>query len=158
MESVEIDSVMMSGAGNIWFPTPGWTVAPGETDSFDFPSYPIWPVAIKIAAFITGEYLVIDIIRPEQDSWYFFQPPHEQVRVKFTGYTGIEERNSVIPDWRGATMFVNNNILNRNGLLNSGEIVNSSGQIVRSLPLAPGVYFYRPKNKLAPVCRLVLIR
>ncbi len=158
MEPVQIDSAMLSGVGNVWVPTPGWMVNPGETDSFNFPSYPSWPAAIKLAAFISGEELMIDIIRPEQDSWYEFQPPHEQIRVRFTGYVGMEEINGQNQVWTKLPTLLTNNIISRTGMLASGEIINASGQVVRSLPLTPGVYFYRPHNNLASGHRFTLIR
>lgn len=160
IEPVRVDSVyMLGGLTGAWFSTPGWTVNAGETDTFEFPDYPEWPSTFKVAAFIAGIPILYNIDRPRPDSWYSFEPPFEQVQIQFHLVSAIEEEKrpyqTVVLPHAGITTnqllysFIQNHQI---------EIITSTGQIVRNLPLAPGVYFCRLANTTAQLQKLTIIR
>ncbi|MEO0049643.1 MAG: hypothetical protein ABIK42_00665 [candidate division WOR-3 bacterium] len=160
IEPVQVDSVyMLGGLTGSWFPTPGWTVNAGETDTFEFPEYPEWPSTIKVAAFIAGIPILYTIDRPRPDSWYSFEPPFEQVQVQFHPISAIEEGKR---PYQNAALFpptiVNNQRLYSFLQNHQIEIITPTGQIVRNLPLAPGIYFCRLANTTSQVQKLTIIR
>lgn len=151
MEPVEMDSVfLLYGSSQVWFPTPNWTANPGETTSFSFPDFPGWPAIIKYSGSVAGMPVFDSLYRPVADSWYPFLPPHEQVKIKFHGEgSGIEEPAVVF-----ATPLLLNNLLSDPKV----EVLNPAGIRVRSLPLAPGIYFYRARGTQNEVRRFVVIK
>lgn len=160
IEPVRVDSVyMLGGLTGICFPTPGWTVNAGETDTFEFPEYPEWPSTIDVFAFIAGMPILYNIDHPRPDSWYSFEPPFEQVQIQFHLVSAIEEeKRPYQPTAIPLAGIMTNQLLCSFIQNHQIEIITPTGQIVRNLPLAPGVYFCRLANPPAPLHKLTIIR
>lgn len=150
MEMVQVDSVyFLYGSTETWFLTPGWEATLGETTDFRFPEFAGWPAVIKYSAFVGGMPIYDSIYRPVSDSWYSFPPPFELVKIMFHGQTGIEEESRMLIP---GTAMLAHLLADRRSV-----ILNSSGMVVRSLPLAPGVYFYRSADKPHTLRRFLVI-
>ncbi len=150
MEPIGVDSVYFEyGSTRQWFTTPGWNANPGETASFAFPEFEGWPAVIKIVALAAGMPLTDSIYRPTPDSWYSFPPPNDMIRYMFHGEVGIQETPTVHLPGTIATPTLIANWLKTGNI----QLRNSLGQVVRSLPLTPGVYFCRhlKDNSVQPV-------
>ncbi|MGQ9678513.1 MAG: hypothetical protein ACUVUD_04455 [bacterium] len=149
-EPVQVDSVsFLYGSNETWFLTPGWEANPGETTEFRFPEFAGWPAVIKYSTSVAGMPVYDSIYRPVSDSWYSFPPPQDMIKIMFHGQTGIEENSPMLIP--GSAMLTN--------LLTDPRrvILNSSGMVVRSLPLAPGIYFYRSADKPHTMRRFLFI-
>jgi hypothetical protein len=158
MEPVQVDSTYLEyGSVQNWFPTPGWNANPNETATYTFPDFPGWPAIIQVAATVAGMPVIQRYYRPEQDTWYAFEPPFEQIKVKFHGELGIEEETTIgfpLP----VSGILTNQDLYRVVNNNPVEIISAAGQICRSLPLAPGVYFCRFANSPSELKRFTIVR
>lgn len=149
-ESVEMDSVsFLYGSTENWFLTTGWEANPGETAEFRFPEFVGWPAIIKYSARAAGMPVYDSIYRPVSDSWYAFPPPQELIKIMFHGQTGIEESSPLLIAFPA---MLTNLLADRRSV-----ILNSSGMVVRSLPLAPGVYFCRTADQPHTMRRFLVI-
>lgn len=160
IEPVRVDSVYMLGSlTSVWFLTPGWSVNAGETDTFEFPEFAEWPLSITVTAFIAGMPILYNIDRPRPDSWYSFEPPFEQAQIQFHPVSAIEEgKRPDEPSPFPLASIITNQLLYSFTQSHQIEIITPTGQIVRTLPLTPGVYIYRFTNSLAQPQKFTIIR
>lgn len=151
---------IMPGGEEITYATSGWQTAPNAVDTFVFPDLPDWPQLIMTFAWIGTLPVIQPIMEPVSDSWYPFQPPFEDAKMMFHGTLGIEETpnpldaQSVLPLPGIITNQALRNLANKSQI----EILNPCGQVVRSLPLSPGVYFYRLIDKPDACHRFTLVK
>jgi hypothetical protein len=136
IEPVDIDSAYFAyGGQDTWFLTTGWHANPEQTIQFEFPPFTGFPDTIRLAARFSGTPVTRDINGPERQTWYQFDPPHNQTRVMFDAPSGIEEgrRDLAIPYLTVSPSLVRDAAVIRSsggGLL---ELVDAAGNAVRTL-------------------------
>jgi len=160
--SVTVDSTrfLMPGGGEITYPTDGWYAAPSALDTFVFPDLPDWPQLIMSFAWIGTLPVIQPIMEPVSDSWYPFQPPFEQAKQMFHGVLGVQEMPGPFETQPVTSLsgILTNQMLHNLARECQIEIINPLGQVVRSFPLAPGVYFLRFVNTPSELKRLTIVK
>ncbi len=160
--SVTVDSTrfFIPGGGEITYPTDGWHAAPSALDTFVFPDLPDWPQLIMSFAWIGTLPVIQPIPEPVSDSWYPFQPPFEQAKQMFHGVLGIQEMPGSFEAQPAPSLpgILTNQALKNFAFNNHLEIINPCGQVVRSFPLSPGIYFCRLIDKPDVYQQFILIK
>jgi hypothetical protein len=139
IEPVDVDSACFAfGGQDTWFLTAGWHANPEQTIQFVFPPFAGFPDTIRLAARFSGTPVTKEIDGPTRQTWYQFDPPHDQTRVMFDAPSGIEEggRDPAFPCLTVSPSLVRDAAVIRSsggGLL---ELVDAAGNTVRTFHAA----------------------
>lgn len=176
-EPVDVDSVRFEyGVSVVWFNTAGWHCDPMDTTDFTFPPFANFPATIQLAGNFMGLPFLQQLYRPVRDTWYQFDPPHDQTSAMFTAPSAVLEpgRTSPVPFLSITPAIVRDAatiVTPGNGAL---EIFGPTGQPVLRLAPAPstfrwngtaadgrllpeGVYFCRLSSEAGVALRKVLV-
>ncbi|MEO0086083.1 MAG: hypothetical protein ABIK37_05575, partial [candidate division WOR-3 bacterium] len=164
------------GASVSWFNTAGWHCEPMETTDFTFPPFDNYPATIRLAGNFMGLPFVQEIYRPVRDTWYPFDPPHEQTSAMFTAPSAILEpgRTSPVPFLSIVPAIVRDAATIRTSGTGTLELFDPTGRPVLRLDPAPesfrwsgtaddgrllpeGIYFCRLSTETGVTLRKVLI-
>jgi hypothetical protein len=142
VEPVDIDSAYFEHGGqDTWFLTTGWHANPEQTVEFGFPPFAGFPDTIRLAARFLVWPVTVEIYQPNRQTWYPFDPPHEQTRVMFDAPTGIEEGRQ---DPAGPYLAVCPSVVRDAAVIRTSgagllELVDAAGNAVRTLRAAATV-------------------
>lgn len=175
--SCECESTLFVIQGNeTWFVTSGWSAAPNETDTFDFPPVSAYPdSAVITATFDDTDFVALQIPRPMPTIFYQFPQPYRRITVMLAMGSGIEQGSpSALP----ARLSVNPSVVRDAAVFRTDEagrldIFDASGRVVRSFAaplnsvwdrkdgagrrLEAGVYFCRLVSASGCVSRKLLL-
>ncbi|MBM3315718.1 hypothetical protein FJY71_07785 [candidate division WOR-3 bacterium] len=130
------ESTMLKVAGvETWYATPGWSAAPNEVDSFDFPPCSVYPEsAVVTATFDDSVFVVLEIPHPSPALPYQFPQPYRRITVQLATVNGLEETRALEAS---AGLSIAPSVVHDAAVIRAAcpgrlEVVDVAGRVVRS--------------------------